>query len=360
MEKIENEKIYTIILAIFTTIMFGFIALFCFVFIGIAKVDAVNYNPVITFIFEDYEITSQSRINLGITGTSRGYMMNCSSSTACNNEASQYNVGNGYIFKYGTNLNNDTNGFRWDYLVNETLYNTKLYAINSYYCSSANFTPVHSAWSGGSQASYMAQATIYYNNYKTEPGISFSASTGEKYNYCFSSYQIIKPTNNGMYFGLQVKTNSGSVSSNYAFLGYNISALGDVTNLTQTEIQNIVTSSVNSSTSSINANIDSMEQNISDSLDSNTDKVVDAIEGEGLEDTTPINPDKKNELEEVEEGLLDENITSSLNDIEISIDTNTNEFIWNLITRIINTNSIIFGFVLTMLSLGVLKLILNR
>lgn len=265
----EDYKFSNIILAISSTIMFGFIALFCFVFIGIAKVDAVNNDAAFPFIYEDLDITTKSRSNLGILGTSRGYMMNCSSSTACNTEVTQYNAGNGYIFKYGTKLTNDTNGFRWDFLTNETLYNTKLYAINTYYCATNNFTPVHSAWSGGSQASYMAQATIYYNNYKTEPLIYFTGAT-EEYNYCFSSYQIVKPTNNGMYYGLQVKTNSGSVSSNYAFLGYNVSALGDVTNLTQTEIQNIVTSSVNSSTSSINANIDSMEQNITNEINEMT------------------------------------------------------------------------------------------
>ena len=101
-------------------------------------------------------------------------------------------------------------------------------------------------------------------------------------------------------------------------------------------------------------------EDIINNQNQNTDKVIGAIEGEGLKDTTPIDPNKKDELEKIEEGLLDENISTQLNDIDISIDTNTNEFIWNLVTRIVNTHEMIFGLVLAMLSLGVLKLVLNR
>lgn len=51
---------------------------------------------------------------------------------------------------------------------------------------------------------------------------------------------------------------------------------------------------------------------------------------------------------------------NSINDIDISIDSNTNDFIWDFITSAINTHTRIFGFVVTILSIGIIKLALNR
>ena len=108
------------------------------------------------------------------------------------------------------------------------------------------------------------------------------------------------------------------------------------------------------------ANQNQNAQDIMNNMDENTDKVVDAVEGEDLEDTTPVDKTKEEEYKEAENALLNENNLNLLNDIDISLDSNSNIFIWNMVTSIINSHALIFGFVITILSLGVLKLVLNR
>lgn len=92
----------------------------------------------------------------------------------------------------------------------------------------------------------------------------------------------------------------------------------------------------------------------------NTDKVVDAIEGDGLTNDTPVDKTTENEYKEAEDALLNEENLNLMDDIEISLDSNSNDFIWSMVTSIVNSHSLIFGFIITILSLGVLKLVLNR
>lgn len=110
------------------------------------------------------------------------------------------------------------------------------------------------------------------------------------------------------------------------------------------------------------ANANQNANTIINSQNSNTDKLVDSIQGSDLTDNEKESVDKDtlNDYNDSESALLDENRLNAINNIDISIDSNTNDFIWNFITSVINTHTRIFGFVIAILSIGIIKLVLNR
>lgn len=92
----------------------------------------------------------------------------------------------------------------------------------------------------------------------------------------------------------------------------------------------------------------------------NTEAILNAITGGALKNDTPLDDNELQDYEDAENNLLDEDSLSSINDITINIDSNSNEFVWSLITRMLNTHSLVFGLYITLLSLGLIKLVLNR
>ena len=49
-----------------------------------------------------------------------------------------------------------------------------------------------------------------------------------------------------------------------------------------------------------------------------------------------------------------------LNDVDIAIDTDSSNFVWNTMTSIIQSNALIFSMIISILSIGVIKLMLGR
>ena len=338
MEEIENEKIYKIILAILTTIAISIITLFSILFIGLIKVEAESLSwGETTFTFEwDETIDSVPSDSFGIaTNTPKRESL--------------------YIY----NWEGSTRPYTYiimDFCSNNPTMIEKMYISNTNYKD--NYI------NDGSGETYITNQTCKLGQYEGyiirkqfEIG-KYGALDNTGYELVAAGY--LNYTNTYPYSALiklqNISLSSDDVLSNLSQSQSNLKQELEAINKQTDDIIEHQEAVKDAIIKNNNSNTDKITQN----QDKNTDKVIDAIEGDGLEDTTPVDPNKKNELEEVEEGLLDQNITTSLNDIEISIDTNSNEFIWNLVTRIINTNSLIFGLVLTMLSLGVLKLVLNR
>lgn len=63
---------------------------------------------------------------------------------------------------------------------------------------------------------------------------------------------------------------------------------------------------------------------------------------------------------EQKEQQLEQMATADMTAVNVGLDGNTSNWIWTIINRILNTNPIIMGFYITILSLGVVKLILRR
>ena len=66
-----------------------------------------------------------------------------------------------------------------------------------------------------------------------------------------------------------------------------------------------------------------------------------------------------NSYEQKEQAL--ENMASAdMSAVNVGLNANASNWIWNIINRILNTNPIIMAFYITILSIGVIKLIMRR
>ncbi len=111
---------------------------------------------------------------------------------------------------------------------------------------------------------------------------------------------------------------------------------------------------------SIITNQNQNKQDIINNQNKNTQDIINGIKDGKLDDNSAVNDDKLNDYQDAENNLIDKDALNNINNIEITLDSNSNSFIWELVTKIIQTHSLIFGLVITMLSLGILKLVLNR
>ena len=83
------------------------------------------------------------------------------------------------------------------------------------------------------------------------------------------------------------------------------------------------------------------------------------IEGEDSVEEMP--DDDMNNMLEVEDELLGNASADDLaNDLSVSIDTDSSNFIWDIINDLVTSNSAVFGGFISVLSLGVVALILGR
>jgi len=80
----------------------------------------------------------------------------------------------------------------------------------------------------------------------------------------------------------------------------------------------------------------------------------------GSEDKEVPSDDKYQDYEEQEQILKDSMEQADLNDLDIAIDVPTSDFIWQTITRLINSNSLVFGMFIAILSIGIIKLAFGR
>lgn len=70
--------------------------------------------------------------------------------------------------------------------------------------------------------------------------------------------------------------------------------------------------------------------------------------------------EKYQDYEEQEQILKDSMAQADLNTLDIAIDIPTSNFIWDTITSLINSNTLVFGMFIAILSIGVIKLALGR
>lgn len=99
---------------------------------------------------------------------------------------------------------------------------------------------------------------------------------------------------------------------------------------------------------------------IIDNSNKNNQQLIDSIQNGTLKDNSQPDNSKTNDYKDKEDKLIDKDSLNNINNIEISIDHNSNAFIWDLVNKILATNSLIYGLMITMLSIGIIKLVLNR
>ena len=110
----------------------------------------------------------------------------------------------------------------------------------------------------------------------------------------------------------------------------------------------------------LGASDDKNTQDMINSINNAIQSLIDSMKEGNLKDDTPVDDRPLKDFSESEDDLIDKGNLDKVQDIDISLDTKTSTFFWDTFTRIINTNSLIYGLIISVLSLGIIKLILNR
>lgn len=100
-------------------------------------------------------------------------------------------------------------------------------------------------------------------------------------------------------------------------------------------------------------------------VDADNARIIELLEQliEGTEEFTESSTlsDEQNELNRVEDELLNnEDASNAQNEIKVEVNENAMSFIWDFITRFLNAHPKLMGLVVSILSLGIIALILNR
>lgn len=88
-------------------------------------------------------------------------------------------------------------------------------------------------------------------------------------------------------------------------------------------------------------------------------KIVEALGMEGEESTEPLPDEDISSTLEAEDSLT-QDTTEAEGNLSFSIDSNSNSVVWNIIERVLNANSKVFGAFIGIMTLGIVTLLLNR
>lgn len=108
------------------------------------------------------------------------------------------------------------------------------------------------------------------------------------------------------------------------------------------------------------SNTDAIIENQNENTNILADK-MDTFNNSIFAEYTPENPDKADfdDFEDVEDELK-EYTNVNLESFNVDLDTDTNNWVWTTLTNLIQANALVFGMVISILSIGLIKLIMNR
>lgn len=89
------------------------------------------------------------------------------------------------------------------------------------------------------------------------------------------------------------------------------------------------------------------------------DKLTEFMEAQGIESLEPLPDDDVGNVIDKEDELI-QDTTDAENDLDFTIDTNSNSAVWSIIESFLNANGKVFGTFIGILTLGIVALLLNR
>lgn len=96
-------------------------------------------------------------------------------------------------------------------------------------------------------------------------------------------------------------------------------------------------------------------------ITSRLDGILRALNKSGDSEQTTADTSNIDNYVDIEQSLVhNDEAQSAINDMDVSITGKAYSFIWNLITRILNSHAEVFGLVIAILTLGFIALLLNR
>ncbi len=94
---------------------------------------------------------------------------------------------------------------------------------------------------------------------------------------------------------------------------------------------------------------------------SRLDLILNALNRKGESEQTTADTSKVDNYVDIEQSLVNnDEAKSAVNDMDVSISGQAYSFIWDLITRILNSHPEVFGLIIAILTLGFIALLLNR
>ena len=182
-------------------------------------------------------------------------------------------------------------------------------------------------------------------------------------NYVHSFGFTFKAPKNGTCLNLALNTSYSSYTDDYYFVGLQYQDMGSKAPTTQ-EIQNALSSNFNT----INNNITNMQNSINSNINELKDKqdetnqTLDEIKDMDISDEDKELPDDTdfNDYQDAEDDLMDKVSEADMSVIDIAIDEDSSNFVWDTLTDLIQSHTLIFSTVIAILSIGIIKLALGR
>lgn len=125
----------------------------------------------------------------------------------------------------------------------------------------------------------------------------------------------------------------------------------------QKELEERLNKKIDESTNSINSNIDEMKEK-----QQQTNDKLDEIQNTDISDEDKTMPDDSSykDYSSTQDELLDKTKEADLDSLDVGLDVNSSSWVWDTLTSLIQSHSVVFGMVIAILSIGVIKLVLGR
>ena len=287
--------------------------------------------------------------------------------------ATEYNEVNGtyittnqqenmYFDGYGnSNINNfGSNGISMTAMLsNITLINNSYYSTTLYICYTNAVTI-------NFREAYISDLYANSFNYKSKYSKEILSNTISNYsfegqnprNYCRAISFIYQPAKDGNVLNIRL-TSTGNLGA-WHITGTQTEYIGDAQNLTEGQLNNAINNSGLATASSINevkTSVNQVKEEINEVNDTLTE---DHNYNQKPSEDTSQEKEQMEDFEQAEQGLLDNLDMSGVENLNISINANTSNWIWEIVNQLRNMNQSIVLLITSALGLGIIKMVLNR
>ena len=287
--------------------------------------------------------------------------------------ATEYNEVNGtyigterqeniYYDVYGNaNINNfGSNGISMTAMLsNITLINNSYYSTTLYICYTS---PVTINFREAYISDLYANSFNYKSKYSKEilsNTISNDSFEGQNpRNYCRAISFIYQPARDGNVLNIRL-TSTGNLGA-WHITGTQTEYIGDAQNLTENQLNNAIENSGLATASSINEVKSSVNQVKQEINEVNNTLTQDHNYNQNPSKDTSKEKEEMDNFNEQEQGLLDNLDMSGVENLNISINANASNWIWEIVNQLRSMNQSIVLLITSALGLGIIKMILNR
>lgn len=211
--------------------------------------------------------------------------------------------------------------------------------------------PYYSAWSNKFDVCTSSTCSPSHVLDSISSGIEYSY-VGDVFQYIGTFTVIFQSPKNGTCVNIAFSANNSSNTANMAFLGYKYQDLGSKP-LSPSDIENALSQNFTELENKIDA-MRSEQEETNNKLDDIINADIPDSSKEDLDDSS------YQDYQDAEDALIDSIGEADLSSVDIAIDNDSSNFIWDTITDIFQSHPLIMSTVIAILSIGIIKLALGR